>query len=46
MSGQIFKPNNSISSPVLTIIFSSSGLTIFTNPSINLAAPIPPAKTK
>src|ERR1700690_1071793 len=44
-SGETYSPHHRKSSPVLTIIVSSSGGTIWRSPSTNLAPPVPPVKT-
>src|SRR5690348_1635267 len=44
-SGETYSPHHSWSSPVLTMIVSSSGGTIRLSPSTNFAPPVPPVST-
>src|SRR5271166_1462347 len=44
-SGETYNPHQSMSSPVLTMIVSSSEATICRSPSTNFAPPVPPVRT-
>src|SRR5450755_1767880 len=45
ISGEAYRPHHSRSSPVFTMMVSSSGATICRSPSMNLAPPVPPVRT-